>query len=106
MANTKYAYVRGFELPDPLLPDTFMLFRLDGHSFHRLDIYLSISTVFMLKTWYYRFSDEHEFKKPNDVRALQLMDHAATHLMEEYPDIVLAFGESDEYRLVLLVVFF
>ena len=35
MANTKYAYVRDFELPDPLLPDTFMLFRLDGHSFHR-----------------------------------------------------------------------
>lgn len=35
MANTKYAYVRDFELPDPLLPGTFMLFRLDGHSFHR-----------------------------------------------------------------------
>ena len=49
MANTKYAYVRDFELPDPLLPDTFILFRLDGHSFHRLDIYLFISTVFMLK---------------------------------------------------------
>ena len=28
------------------------------------------------------------------------MDHAATAVMEEYPDIVLAFGESDEYRLV------
>lgn len=35
MANSKYAYVRDFELPDPLLPGTFMLFRLDGHSFHR-----------------------------------------------------------------------
>ena len=35
MANTRYAYVRDFELPDPLLPDTFILFRLDGHSFHR-----------------------------------------------------------------------
>lgn len=28
------------------------------------------------------------------------MDHAATAVMEEYPDIILAFGESDEYRLV------
>lgn len=48
----------------------------------------------------HRFSEKHEFTKPNDVRALQLMDHAARHLMEEYPDIILAFGESDEYRLV------
>lgn len=35
MANTKYAYVRNFELPDPLLPGTFPVLRLDGHSFHR-----------------------------------------------------------------------
>lgn len=27
-----------------------------------------------------------------------LMDHAARDVMEEYKDIVLAFGESDEYR--------
>ncbi|PPQ84001.1 hypothetical protein CVT25_000547 [Psilocybe cyanescens] len=82
MANSKYAYVRNFELPDSLLPGTFMLFRLDGHSFHR-------------------FSDQHEFKKPNDVRALELMDHAAKDVMTEYPDIVLAFGESDEFSFLL-----
>lgn len=35
MAGSKYAYVKKFELPDPLLPGTFMVFRLDGHSFHR-----------------------------------------------------------------------
>lgn len=28
------------------------------------------------------------------------MDKAAQTLMEEYPDIVLAFGESDEFRYV------
>ncbi|TFK22777.1 tRNAHis guanylyltransferase [Coprinopsis marcescibilis] len=82
MANSKYEYVKNFELPDPLLPGTFLLFRLDGHSFHR-------------------FSAEHNFEKPNDVRALQLMDHAARDVMEEYPDIVLAFGESDEYSFLL-----
>ncbi|KAH9481879.1 tRNA(His) guanylyltransferase [Psilocybe cubensis] len=82
MANSKYAYVRNFELPDPLLPGTFMLFRLDGHSFHR-------------------FSDQHEFAKPNDIRALELMDHAAKDVMTEYPDIVLAFGESDEFSFLL-----
>jgi len=38
MAGSKFAYVRNFELPDPLLPGTFMVFRLDGHSFHRCEI--------------------------------------------------------------------
>ena len=36
--------------------------------------------------------------RPNDERALQLMDHAARDVMNEFKDIVLAFGESDEYR--------
>ncbi|KAH7884810.1 Thg1 C terminal domain-containing protein [Phlebopus sp. FC_14] len=82
MANSKYAYVRNFELPDPLLPGCFLVCRLDGHSFHR-------------------FSDEHRFTKPNDERALKLMDHAAMDVMSEYKDIVLAFGESDEFSFLL-----
>jgi len=82
MAGSRFAYVRNFELPDPLLPNTFMVFRLDGHSFHR-------------------FSETHNFVKPNDLRALQLMDHAARNIMEEYPDIVLGFGESDEFSFLL-----
>jgi tRNAHis guanylyltransferase len=49
-----------------------------------------------------RFSDRHNFVKPNDFRALELMDHAARNVMEEYPDIVLGFGESDEFRFVLI----
>ncbi|KAH9945404.1 tRNAHis guanylyltransferase [Epithele typhae] len=81
MAGTKYAYVRNFELPDPLLPDTFIVLRIDGHAFHRL-------------------SEEHQFIKPNDERALQLMDHAARDIMDEFKDIVLAFGESDEYSFL------
>ncbi|KAG5641868.1 hypothetical protein DXG03_004092 [Asterophora parasitica] len=48
-----------------------------------------------------RFSDKHNFAKPNDLRALQLMDHAARDVMEEYPDIVLGFGESDEFSFLL-----
>jgi len=82
MANSKYAYVRNFELPDPLLPGCFLVCRLDGHAFHR-------------------FSDEHEFTKPNDERALELMEHAAKDLMSEYNDIVVAFGESDEFSFLL-----
>lgn len=47
-----------------------------------------------------RFTDAHGFAKPNDERGLKLMDHAAMDLMREYKDVVLAFGESDEYRQV------
>lgn len=100
MANSKYAYVRNFELPDPLLPGTFMLYRLDGHSFHRYDFvsWMNDNKPKGLILVDNRFSDQHGFKKPNDVRALELMDHAAKDVMTEYSDIVLAFGESDEFR--------
>lgn len=81
MANTRFAYVRSFELPDPLLPNTHLVLRIDGHAFHK-------------------FSDAHGFQKPNDERALQLMDKAAQTVMEEYPDIVLGFGESDEFSFL------
>ncbi|KAH9030815.1 tRNAHis guanylyltransferase [Lactarius hengduanensis] len=82
MAGSRWAYVRNFELPDTLLPNTFILLRLDGHSFHR-------------------FADDHAFVKPNDLRALELMDLAACAVMREYPDVVLAYGESDEYSFLL-----
>ncbi|PIL35648.1 hypothetical protein GSI_02378 [Ganoderma sinense ZZ0214-1] len=58
-----------------------MVLRIDGHAFHRL-------------------SEEHNFEKPNDEGALQLMDHAARDVMNEFKDIVLAFGESDEYSFL------
>lgn len=45
-----------------------------------------------------RFSDVHSFDKPNDIRALQLMNTAAKSVLNEYKDVVMAFGESDEYR--------
>jgi tRNA(His) guanylyltransferase len=47
---------------------------------------------------YIRFSDIHGFEKPNDARGLDLMNAAARNVMEAYPDVALAFGESDEYR--------
>jgi tRNA(His) guanylyltransferase len=58
MANSRFAYVRNYEQPDVLLPNTFIVVRLDGKSFHR-------------------FSEQHSFVKPNDRRALELMNAAA-----------------------------
>lgn len=101
MAGSRFAYVRNFELPDPLLPDTYIVLRIDGHSFHRqFKIYLAPDVQFIITLYFYRFSEVHEFAKPNDVRALQLMDEAARSVMESFTDITLAFGESDEFRRV------
>lgn len=82
MANSKYAYVRSFELPDNILPGTYMIVRLDGHSFHK-------------------FSTDHGFTKPNDETALRLMDAAAIQIMQAYPEVTMAFGESDEFSFLL-----
>jgi len=100
MAGSKFAYVRNFELPDPLLPDTFIVLRIDGHSFHRQSKSFASRLTYSLTLHLYRFSADHEFAKPNDVRALQLMDDAAISVMEAFADITLAFGESDEFRRV------
>ena len=47
---------------------------------------------------YVRFSDSHEFEKPNDVNALKLMNRCAEEVMKEFQDLIFAYGESDEYR--------
>ncbi|BEI81203.1 hypothetical protein CcaverHIS002_0203630 [Cutaneotrichosporon cavernicola] len=82
MANSQYEYVKSYEIPDPLMPNTFAVIRVDGHAFTK-------------------FCHAHQFEKPNDIRALDLMNRAAKAVMQEFPDIVLAFGESDEYSFLM-----
>lgn len=81
MAQSRFEYVKSFETEDNLLPNAWIVVRLDGKNFHK-------------------FSTKHNFGKPNDARALALMNHAAVGVMAEYKDIVLAFGESDEYSFL------
>lgn len=45
-----------------------------------------------------RFSSKYAFEKPNDRKALDLMNGAAKAVMAELPDIIIAYGVSDEYR--------
>ncbi|KAJ7875461.1 Thg1 C terminal domain-containing protein [Mycena leptocephala] len=100
MSGSKYAYVRNFELPDPMLPGTFMFCGWTAtHFIGALHRFASSPLEYNLRGS--RFSDEHEFTKPNDTRALALMDHAAKDIMEQYADIVLAFGESDEFSFLI-----
>ncbi|OJD21966.1 tRNA(His) guanylyltransferase, partial [Blastomyces percursus] len=79
MANSKYEYVKAFEQDDSLLPNTWIVVRIDGRGFHR-------------------FSDRYQFQKPNDERALNLMNAAACAVMKDLPDLIIAYGVSDEYR--------
>ncbi|XP_077212685.1 tRNA(His) guanylyltransferase 2-like isoform X2 [Tasmannia lanceolata] len=82
MANSNYEYVKSFEVEDRLMPSTWIVVRIDGCHFHR-------------------FSEDHEFDKPNDERALNLMNSCAMAMLEEFPDIVFAYGVSDEYSFIL-----
>lgn len=51
----------------------------------------------------YRLSDHYAFAKPNDRRALDLMNAAAVEVMKELPDLCIAYGVSDEFRYVQLI---
>ncbi|KAG2207904.1 hypothetical protein INT47_010888 [Mucor saturninus] len=82
MANSKYEYVRHFELADNLLPGTWLVVRIDGRGFHR-------------------FSQSHNFQKPNDKRSIDLMNRCAIEVMKDIKDIIMAYGESDEYSFII-----
>ncbi|GME73648.1 unnamed protein product [[Candida] boidinii] len=82
MANSKYEYVKFFEKESTLIPETYIIIRVDGRGFHKL-------------------SDKYGFKKPNDHNALELMNISAQKIMENIPDVVMAYGDSDEYSFLL-----
>ncbi|KAH0444212.1 hypothetical protein CcaCcLH18_00437 [Colletotrichum camelliae] len=81
MANSKFEYVKAFEQADTLLPNTWIVVRIDGRGFTKL-------------------CAKYQFEKPNDKRALDLMNAAARVVVTELPDITIAYGVSDEYSFV------
>ncbi|KAK8000359.1 hypothetical protein PG990_012959 [Apiospora arundinis] len=66
MANSKFEYVKNFERPDYLLPNTWVVVRIDGKGFTKL-------------------CAKYGFEKPNDRRALDLMNAAAKAVMTDLP---------------------
>ncbi|ABN67249.2 predicted protein [Scheffersomyces stipitis CBS 6054] len=82
MAKSRFEYVKQFERENYLLPDTYIVIRVDGKGFHK-------------------FSQEYEFDKPNDIRALNVMNRAAQAVVESYSDVLMAYGDSDEYSFLL-----
>ncbi|CAG9566802.1 unnamed protein product [Danaus chrysippus] len=81
MAKSSFEYVKTFELDDTLLPNSWIVVRLDGKCFHK-------------------FADDHNFKKPNDIRALRLMNYSAYSVLKEFNELLLAYGQSDEYSFI------
>ncbi|KAH3789540.1 probable tRNA(His) guanylyltransferase isoform X2 [Dreissena polymorpha] len=59
-----------------------------------------LTDAYSLRGNVFQFSEQHNYIKPNDDRALDLMSRAAEAIMEEFKDIVLAYGQSDEYSFV------
>lgn len=47
---------------------------------------------------FFRFTKDHEFHKPNDKRGLDLMSRCAENVMKNLGDIVISYGQSDEFR--------
>ncbi|CAI4218659.1 unnamed protein product [Parascedosporium putredinis] len=45
-----------------------------------------------------KLCSKYGFEKPNDKRALELMNAAARAVVTELPDITIAYGVSDEFR--------
>ncbi|KAL7620405.1 tRNA-His guanylyltransferase [Parahypoxylon ruwenzoriense] len=78
----RFEYVKQFEQADTLLPNTWIVVRIDGRGFTKL-------------------CAKYNFEKPNDRRALDLMNAAAKAVVTEISDITIAYGVSDEYRPAL-----
>lgn len=82
MANSEFGYVRDFETQDALPPSNWIVVRVDGRGFSKM-------------------TKKYSFTKPNDRRALDLMNAAAVEVMRSFVDIIIAYGQSDEYSFVL-----
>ena len=78
MSNSRYEYVKSFENKNDLLKNTYIVIRIDGKGFTK-------------------FTDAHQYKKPNEIKGIRIMVLAAISVMESFPEIFLAYGQSDEF---------
>ncbi|EGR31390.1 tRNA guanylyltransferase, putative [Ichthyophthirius multifiliis] len=81
MACSQYEYVKKFENSLILMPNTYIVVRIDGKGFTK-------------------FTQANNFQKPNDKKGLNLMNKAAEVVMKTFAEICLAYGQSDEFSFV------
>lgn len=85
MANSRLDYFKEQEKLNNqrYLSNTYIVIRVDGYKFHN-------------------YTSEHNFDKPNDKRALDLMGEAARQVILMFKgEIALAYGHSDEFSFLL-----
>lgn len=82
MAKSRFEYVKNFEQDPAILPSTWIVVRVDGQAFTR-------------------FCQVHQLEKPNDVACLGAMNKAAKEVCLKFNEIVLAYGQSDEFSFVI-----
>ncbi|XP_049348134.1 tRNA(His) guanylyltransferase 1-like isoform X1 [Solanum verrucosum] len=82
MANSRYEYVKWFEVEDEVMYPNIIVVQIDGRDFGC-------------------FSEKHGFEKPNDDKALNLMNACAIKVLENFSDVIFAYGFNDEYSFVL-----
>ena len=78
MSNSKFEYVKSFENKNEFLKNTYIVIRIDGKGFTK-------------------FTDAHQYKKPNEIQGIKIMVLSAISVMESFPEIFLAYGQSDEF---------
>lgn len=73
--------MENFELQERLLYDTYIVVRIDGKCFTP-------------------FCKLYNFKKPFDDRLIHLMVSCGKNVLKQFPDIILGYGQSDEFSFV------
>ena len=68
MSNSRFEYVKSFEIKTELLKNTYIIIRIDGKGFTK-------------------FTDAHQYKKPNEIKGIKLMALAGLSVMESFPEI-------------------
>jgi tRNA(His) guanylyltransferase len=114
MAKSRWDYVKKFELLDALLPETWIVARIDGRgklaswdfccqfmpNWNYLVQVLNTSNSSVIHVGFHKLAKTHGWGRPNDIRGIGLMNRAAKAVMEDFNDIVLSYGQSDEYSFV------
>jgi len=82
MANSEYEDMDILETNDNMLLDTWIVIRI-----HVCDF-----------TKFYKI---HLFEKPNDMKALMMMNNSAMDVMKDLTNITFAYGFNNEYSFAL-----
>jgi hypothetical protein len=77
MALSRFAYVRDYELPDPLLQGTFIILRIDGHAFKKYPLII-------IPLFYPSLSHPTDLPKPMGSRSPTTLAASRSWIMPPY----------------------